>query len=383
LLDSGQPDIGLFVDSLARGRNTGVGTYVVNLIEHLLAVRPQRRLTIVSPAVGTDLGPRAKSNRLRVLRLRGPAQIRTALNLTTDWPSVDRGLNLDLLHILVPGRPAPCDAPLVMTIHDLTPLTHPEWYSRRATLLFEQSVKRALAVGAHFTTDSQAVHDEARSLLGIPPERITVALLGAPPSPRAPSTLEVRRVLTRLGLGQRPFLLFLGEISPRKDPVAVVEVLRILRSSGVDVDVAFAGAPGRASADLESAIGRYELGGHAHVFGHVDAVTAAVLMQEASVYILPSRYEGFGLPVLEAMQRCTPVVATAAGSLPEVVGDGGLLAEIGDFEALAARSADVLSDPCYASRQAQAGLRQVERFSWRHCAEVTASAQENALTCHL
>lgn len=373
-----QPEIGLFVDSLARQRATGVGAYITSLIENLLLVRPARTWTILSPTHGRDLPSEIDRSRLRIMRLRGSMQARTALNFVTDWPRLDRGLDLDLVHILVPGYPVPCSAPVTMTIHDLTPLTHPEWYSRRAAVLFERSIGRALRSDAHFITDSRVVHDDVQDILGVPPSQITVAPPGIPPQLVAVHEPDVTRTLERLGLTRRPFLLFLGEITPRKDPVAVVEILRILRSRKVDVDAVFVGSAGRASRDVAAAIERHGLQHHAHVVGHVDPPTASVLMQEAAVFVLPSRYEGFGFPVLEAMQRGTPVVACDSGALPEVVGDGGAIVPAGDVEALAAFSRDLLQDPDRAAVQAEAGRRRAGDFSWRRCAEITAGAQERA-----
>jgi alpha-1,3-rhamnosyl/mannosyltransferase len=154
----------------------------------------------------------------------------------------------------------------------------------------------------------------------------------------------------------------LGTAEPRKDFPGLVAAFDELAGSHPDLELRLAGPPGWGEADLAGAIARAAHGDRVHRLGWVDDIHG--LLAGATVFVYPSRYEGFGFPPLEAMAAGVPVVATAVGSLPEVLGEAALLVAAGDPTALAGAMEQVLSDDAVRQRLVAAGRERVRRYTW-------------------
>ncbi len=251
--------------------------------------------------------------------------------------------------LLCPANLAPlASGRTVVVIHDAAALRHPGWYSRTyATaqrLLLPAIARRAKQV----LTVSAFARDELAELLGVEAqvvpggvdERFTPA---ADPAP-------ARRAL---GL-ERPYVLTVGSMTARKNLAALVPAARALAADGIDVVVAGGDRPQFAP---EAGLTGLRL------LGHVDDALLPALYAGAEAFALPSRYEGFGLPVLEAMACGTAVVAAAAGALPETCGDAAVLAEP-NGEAFRAAVTGVLANAGERERLRAAGLERARRFTW-------------------
>jgi glycosyltransferase involved in cell wall biosynthesis len=162
-----------------------------------------------------------------------------------------------------------------------------------------------------------------------------------------------------------PYALFVGGIQPRKDPLTAVEALGRLDG---DLALVVAGAEKRGGDELRSAVRRLGLEQRVELAGHVGREELAGLYRGATCLVFPSRYEGFGLPVLEAMASGTPVVAAATGAVPEVAGDAAVLVEPGDPDALAAGIEQALANR---ERLVAAGLVRARAFTWAETARRT------------
>jgi glycosyltransferase involved in cell wall biosynthesis len=162
-----------------------------------------------------------------------------------------------------------------------------------------------------------------------------------------------------------PYALFVGGIQPRKDPLAAVEALALLDG---ELNLVVVGAEKRGGDELRSALRRLGLEQRVELAGHVERDELATLYRGAACLVFPSRYEGFGLPVLEAMASGTPVVAASAGAVPEVAGDAAILVEPGDPAAIAAGIERALADK---ERLVAAGLERARSFSWGETARRT------------
>ena len=256
----------------------------------------------------------------------------------------------------------------VVSVHDLTPLHHPE-LCNDATLAFPGLIRRALGRGAWVHTDSAFVAGEVIEAFSADPDRVRVVHPGVPELPTVAPALAPRLVRELLPLLSGRFVLSVGTAEPRKDLPGLVAAFDELARHHDDVALVLAGPPGWGEEPLLQAIGRARARARIMRTGWVDQTTLAALYAQASVLAYPSRYEGFGFPPLQAMRAGVPVVATRAGSLPEVLGDGALLVDVGDPDALAGALGRVIEDDTVRRALQAAGAAQAAQFSWNGCGD--------------
>jgi glycosyltransferase involved in cell wall biosynthesis len=286
-----------------------------------------------------------------------PARLAHQLWSRIDRPSVG---GFDLVHgpnfVVPPARGA---AELV-TIHDFGPWHYPELVSSHSRA-YPSLVARALARGAHVHVVSSFVGHEAGDLLELEPERIHHIANGFDPG------------LVGDGAGGRArmegrYVVAVGTIEPRKDfPTLVAAMAQVWREVP-DLRLALIGGDGWGTADLETALARVAAGDRVVRLGYVSDQVRADLVAGATCLAFPSRYEGFGLPPLEAMAQATPVVATSIGAVTEVCGQAALLVEPGDVEGLARAIVSIASDDHLASRLVEEGRQRLPLFSWDRAA---------------
>ncbi|HVB91671.1 MAG TPA: glycosyltransferase family 1 protein [Acidimicrobiales bacterium] len=254
----------------------------------------------------------------------------------------------------------------VVSVHDLTPLHHPE-LCNEATLAFPGLIRRALRRGAWVHTDSAFVAGEVMEAFGVDPDRVRVVSPGVPDLPTLDPAEAHRLVHQVLPLLTARYVLAVGTAEPRKDLPGLVRAFDEVADLHGDVALVLAGPPGWGEDALETAVGRARARERIVRTGWVDSREMAALYSQATVLAFPSLYEGFGFPPLQAMKAGIPVVATRAGSLPEVLGDGALLVEVGDHEALAGALTRTLEDDALRRQLTLAGTVRAGLFSWARC----------------
>jgi glycosyltransferase involved in cell wall biosynthesis len=259
-------------------------------------------------------------------------------------------------------------AAAVVSVHDLTPLHHPELCDE-ATLAYPGLIRRALGRGAWVHTDSAFVAHEVMEAFAAEPSRVRVVHPGIPDLP-VPTEAEAQAVLRRfLPPGTERYCLAIGTAEPRKDLPGLVRAFDAVARRQDDVALVLAGPPGWGEQALASAIGAAEARHRIVRTGWVEQPDLAALLAHAGVLAFPSLYEGFGFPPLQAMRAGVPVIATRAGSLPEVLGDGALMVNVGDHDALAGALATCLGDEGERRRLIAAGTAWSARYSWERCGD--------------
>jgi len=316
-----------------------------------------------------ELVPLAQGGRLRGRIPRGLA--RELAWLPVQLPRRARRARVDLLHCPSPLVPAaPASTPLVVTVHDVLAWEHPDWMGRANVLQHRLVLQRVLPRAAVVLTSSAFTRDALVRRLRLDPERVVVAPLGvdAAFSPGAGGAPGVAG----------PYLLAVGTLQPRKDLETALAAFERLADDGAPHALVVAGARGWRD---QATVARLHASRHAariHLVGHVGEEVLVATLRGADALLFASRYEGFGLPPLEAMACGTPVVAARATSVPEVVGDAALLVEPGDVRGFADAVAGLLADPVAHAALRERGLRHAATFTWARCAEATVVAYERA-----
>jgi glycosyltransferase involved in cell wall biosynthesis len=333
--------IAIDADVLGRQR-TGDETYVAALLREL-AEAPEEIFAVTRRP---DLVPEG----VEAVELRARSQV---VRMVFGLPRLLRRLAPDVAHFLY-AIPPGYRGRSVVTIHDLSFEHMPDLMGFKDRLLFKTQVPRSVGRADRVLTGSEWTKRDLVERYDLPEERITVTTYGVDPAytPDGPR-------------GDGRYALFVGAIQPRKDPLTAVEALALVNS---DLRLLLIG-PEKLGADrVRDAVDRLGLGRRVEWKGHIERDELARLYRGAAVLVFPSRYEGFGLPVLEAMACGTPVVATTAGAIPEVAGDAAVLVEPGDPVALAGGIERALADR---ERLAAAGLERSRQFSWVETARQT------------
>jgi glycosyltransferase involved in cell wall biosynthesis len=283
-----------------------------------------------------------------------------------------------LLHSLDHVAPAWGPWRSVVTLHDLAFLLHPETHTPASRAYYAatgESARRAERVIAV----SQRTASDAVRLLGLDPARVRVVHEAAAPVFEPRRREELKRVAEQFQLHlDRPYVLFVGTLEPRKNVPLLLEAFAILRKD-VDAQLLLVGARGWLDDAIFEAHARSGVGDAARFLGAVGMDDLAVLYSHAGVFALPSMYEGFGLPVLEAMACGAPVVCSNAGPLPEVAGDAAVLLPPQNPSAWARAMQQVLTEPWRAADLRTAGFARASQFSWVRAAQATHEVYREAL----
>lgn len=354
------------------GARTGIGTYTLGIARALQA----RAGVTVGLFAPRPVPEEAAAGGLDV-RL-GPA-IPGMLWTQTAFARRAGEWGADVLLAALTIAPMKSAIPVVSVVHDLTPVTHPEWHAERTLAGFLPFWDRTAEQAARFVCVSEATARELARLYPDTNGRVRVACNGVDatfsPLPEGASGEDARRGFA----GGRPFVLFLGTLEPRKNVAALVEACERLWDEGVErPDLVLAGGVGWKTKPLTDRIESSRHRSRIHRTGYAPRETARDLYRAAEVFAFPSFDEGFGLPLAEAMACGAPCVASTAEALVEVGGEAALYAPAGDSRALAAQIARALDDPETRRRLRSEGPRRMARFTWETAAAATAAALEEA-----
>ena len=278
-------------------------------------------------------------------------------------PRAVRRLRAEVLHLPAAIGPWRSPVPLVVTVHDVLALEHPEWFSRANALQQRLAVRRLANAARRVIVPSRHTAERLQEATGVSGERVRVIPWGVGP-PFTPGPADPA-VLRRHGI-DGPYVVAVGTLQPRKGFDELAE-------EAGDRRLVIVGARGWHDADIAA-----RLRGRAILTGRVDDAELVSLLRGADALVHPARGEGFGFPPLEAMACGTPVIAYRTSSLPEVVGDAGVLVEP-DPGALGEALGRLLADPALRATLRERGLARAGQLTWERCGEATAATYGEAL----
>jgi glycosyltransferase involved in cell wall biosynthesis len=284
---------------------------------------------------------------------------------------------LDLVHSTGPALSPSGGAPLVVTVHDLAPIRFPERYSRRARSMHKRAAAMAAAEAARFICPSRSTALDVEEFYGVERERIRVVPHGVDMADLGVDDAE--RLWERRGIAE-PYLLWVGTQEQRKNVMGVIDAFAVLAPRHPRLSLVLHGPNGWLGDEVGEGLRHRGIQTRTIVSeGSLPRSELAALYNRAHVLVYPSLYEGFGMPVLEAMACGTPVVTSNISALPECAGDAALLVDPLDTEALAEAVERVIEDPAVAEELSRKGQKRAATFTWAEAARRTWAVYEEVL----
>ncbi len=359
--------------------DTGSGQYVRRLVEALTRVARDVRLTLVVPA-GWSLDT--------------PPGVGVEHALTTgsgDWaklrfeqvgfPHTVSQIGADLAHVPYWAGPLSSPVPIIITIHDLIPLLLPAYRGNILARLYTGLVAASARGAAAILTDSRAAGEDIARHLAITADRIYPIPLAAGSEYTAQPNLVFDMAVSRKYNLPSEYVLYLGGYDVRKNVENLIKAFTYV-TTGYDIPLVLAGRlPGRPTArfiDVHHYIHLMGMADRVQIIGEVDEADKPALYRLARTFVYPSRYEGFGLPVLEAMACGKPVVVSSAPALVELVSDAAFTADPDDARRLAGSILATLTDARLAQELSQKALARAGEFSWERTAAMTLEVYQQA-----
>lgn len=355
-------------------RETGNETHIRELLSALADLETQDEFYILlEPGQSAPVPARENWHSL-TLPSRSPFR-----RLLYDLPRLARQYRFDVLHVTY-NAPFFSPCPFVVTVHDVSYVRHPEFFSLRDRLVLSALVPRSVRAAHRVFTVTEFAKRELGAVYHVPPGKIDV-------TPNAASenfSQEVDRArlqAVRTKYGTSPdYILAVGNLQPRKNLTRLIRAYaRAVQSHNLAHKLVLVGQPQWKASEVLRAVEEQGLRNRVILTGFVPDDELRLLYNAATVFVYPSLYEGFGLPVLEAMACGTPVIASNTSALPEIAGDAARLVDPRDVDELARALVEMLSDTALRETFTQKGLAHVKTFSWQATARRVWEAYHSVL----
>jgi glycosyltransferase involved in cell wall biosynthesis len=359
-------------------QRTGVANYIFGLLGGLAAVDRDNAYTVFAKPVHIGQFGIDQANFELV-----PVDLR-ARGLRLAWEQVGlprqvRARRLDVLHSPHYTMPIRHASRAVVTFCDMTFLLHPELHQPIKRVYFPAMMRWSAHHADRLITISESTRADLVRLRRIAPERVTAVPLAAGEDYRPVPAAETEEACARHGLRPGHYILYVGVLEPRKNIDRLVTAFGRVAGRIGDLELVIAGKQGWMYDRIFEQVTALGLADRVRFTGYVPQQDLPGLYGGARVFVYPSRYEGFGLPVLEAMRCGVPVVTTNVSSMPEVAGQGALLVDPDDVDGLAGAMLRLIEDPTLAQDLARRGREQAARFSWERCAIETRRVYEQVV----
>jgi glycosyltransferase involved in cell wall biosynthesis len=357
--------------SIIQADRAGTGQYARELFNGIAALDTPHQFVTFSSSIGRSLGQRRTvSTRFQTLY-----HDLVWRHMVLPWRAARS--HVEVLHSPDFISPVVASMPTIVSILDVTVLKMPEsfpvWFRNYARVFLPWSAKRAGLI----LTISEASKQEIAATIHVDPGKIVVTHLAAGPVFRQVSTDKISAIKLKYGLSN--YILHVCTLEPRKNTLRLIQALAQMRDAGLVHQLVHVGAQGWLYDEVLAEVDRLDLAGSVRFLGHVPQEDLVALYNGAEVFAYPSLYEGFGLPVLEAMQCGCPVLTSNRSSLPEVAGDAAVLVDPENVSAMAQSLARLLTNSTLADDYRQRGLERARLFSWQRCASETLQAYERCL----
>lgn len=357
--------------SVANINQAGTGIYARSLVDAL------RRLDTSNEYQIFAVNQRRDMSKGKTMRTRMGTIYRDMVWTQGVLPWQVYRAKVDILHMPAGVIPMFLPCPAVVSILDTTlfqaPQNFPLWHRNHSRIFVPLAANRASMI---LTISKHSKRDIIKQF-NVAPDKVVVTYPAASPKFHPVSKREISEVKQWYGLDS--FILTVGTLEPRKNIIRLLQAFALLRQSGFSYQLIHAGPRGWLFNDIVAEVHRLELQDSARFLGRVPLHDLVGLYNAASVFVYPSLYEGFGLPVLEAMACGCPVVTSNTSSLPEVVGEAGIMVDPYDVQQLADAIQKVLEDQALAQNMRQWGLERASLFSWQRCAQETVAVYRRML----
>jgi len=339
------------------GQKTGFGFYVSNLVKELKRLGNHQYMSFAPKTEHDFSAPQRFWWDQVVLPGRAAAE------------------KVDILHQPAFSAPVLYRGKVVVTVHDLVAI----FFGQEIPFFSRQYFGRWMPFSYRFADHIIAISENTKRdivrTLGIPQERITVIYEAAPEHYQPVKNVsQLKRITKRYQTGEQ-YLLHIGTLNPRKNLSFLIEIFAELIKSNPRLNLVISGKAGWYYEGLFRQVDQLGLSGRVKFIGYVPEADKPALLSGAYAFVFPSRYEGFGLPVLEAMACGAPVVAANVSAIPEVVGKGGVLLPLSGRDAWV-KALRRIGRPSFRSKLVASGQKQARKFSWRKAAEQTVAVYE-------
>ena len=292
------------------------------------------------------------------------------------WPWLARRYDLDLLHSMAFVTPLLAVCPTVVTVYDLSFMVYPESFPRGQRFYLRSQTARSVRAARRVLTISESGRQDLHRFFGVPLTQIDVIRPGVSEMYRPLSSETIVQFRQQKGLPER-FILHVGTLQPRKNIPVLLEAVAKLAQR--DVGLVLVGGKGWLFAEIFAHVEALGLQDRVMFTGYVPIEELPLWYNAAAVLAFPSLYEGFGMPIMEAMACGTPVVAANVSSMPEAVGEAGLLFAPQVVDELVVGLTAVLQSPNVSQELREKGFMQAKKFSWERAGQETALSYQKAL----
>lgn len=357
----------------------GAGYYIINLIRALSELKTNHQFVVFAQRDRRCLFEISEESGLEWVLVSDKNPPIRLIWEQIGLPGLVRRCKVDLLHSLHYTRPLRLPCKSVVTFHDMTFFLFPQFHTPAKRLFFPLAIHYSAASASAIIADSESTRQDAIRLLGISPQKIFSVPLGVGKRFHRvtdPSTLA--QVREKYGLPDH-FILYLGLVEPRKNVSLLVRSYKNLIDQGISHPLVIVGRLGWMFQSVLEEIERLGLQDRVHFTGYLPIRDLPIVYNLADVFVYPTAYEGFGLPPLEAMACGTPVITSAVSSMPEHVGEAGILVAPNDIQALARAMAAVLSDQALKNQLMEKGPKQAAKFTWERTARETLQVYQKLI----
>jgi glycosyltransferase involved in cell wall biosynthesis len=270
--------------------------------------------------------------------------------------------------------------PAVLTVHDLSFIHYPEAFTQSLLRFLNNAVPRSISRATHVLADSASTKEDLQRVWNIPEAKISVVYSGVSPHFHPVTGKNILRdTLQKYNLGEKPYVLSVGTLQPRKNYEMLIRAFRLV-SEKVSHNLVIVGGKGWMYEQIQDEIKQQNLSNRVRLLGYADDSDLPALYSGAALFVFPSLYEGFGLPLLEAMACGVPVISSDASSLPEVTGKASIMLSPDDQAGWSGEMIDILEDPDRRTKMVAAGFLQARHFSWKESARTVTEIYHKLLS---